>query len=105
MFFLTNACRIWSVCFLSIPLKNKKEDDRYWMMRQVGLLTTIPLLLAVSPLIGFFMGRFLDRKLHTDPVLSIVFLIIGFVAGARQVANVVKRASADYGKKKDSNGN
>ncbi|MBI4719874.1 MAG: AtpZ/AtpI family protein [Chitinivibrionia bacterium] len=84
-------------------MKNKKEDDRYWMMRQVGLLTTIPLLLAVSPLIGFFMGRFLDRKLHTEPALSIVFLIIGFVAGARQVANVVRKADADY-KKKDSDG-
>ena len=90
--------------FLSIPLKKKKEDDRYWMMRQIGLLTTIPLLLAVSPLIGYFMGRFLDRKFGTDPVISIVFLILGFVAGARQVANVVRKAGADVNKPKDSDG-
>jgi F0F1-type ATP synthase assembly protein I len=90
--------------FLSIPLKKKKEDDRYWMMRQIGLLTTIPLLLAVSPLIGYFMGRFLDGKLHTEPVISIVFLILGFIAGARQVANVVRKANADYNKSKDSDG-
>jgi len=81
--------------FFSLP-KKKDDRERYWMMRQVGLLTTIPLLLAVSPIIGFFMGRFLDRKLHTEPVLSIVFLILGFAAGARQVANVVKKASRDY---------
>lgn len=73
-------------------------------MRQVGLLTTIPLLLAVSPIVGFFIGRFLDRKFHTDPMLSIVFLIIGFVAGARQVANVVRKASKEYNKKNKSNG-
>jgi ATP synthase protein I len=90
--------------FLSIPLKNKKEDDRYWMMRQVGLLTTIPLLLAVSPLIGYFMGHFLDRKFGTEPLIGIIFLILGFVAGARQVANVVRKASKDYGSSKDSNG-
>lgn len=74
------------------------------MMRQIGLLTTIPLLLAVSPLIGYFMGRFLDGKLHTEPVISIVFLILGFIAGARQVANVVRKANADYNKSKESDG-
>jgi len=65
------------------------------MMRQVGLLTTIPLLLAVSPLIGFFIGSFLDRRFGTDPIFTIIFLIIGFVAGARQVINVIKKAGAE----------
>jgi ATP synthase protein I len=71
------------------------------MMRQVGLLTTIPFLLAVSPIIGFFIGRFLDKKFNTDPILSIVFLIFGFVAGARQVASVIRKASKDN--KKNNN--
>lgn len=70
------------------------------MIRQIGLLTTIPLLLAVSPIIGFFLGRFLDRKLGTEPILAVVFLILGFIAGARQVANVVKKASREYNEKK-----
>jgi len=83
-------------------LQNKKEEDRYWAMRQVGLLTTIPVLLAVSPLIGFFMGRFLDQKLDTDPVFTIVFLILGFIAGARQTARVIRLASKE--KKRDNNG-
>lgn len=74
------------------------------MMRQVGLLTTIPLLLAVSPIIGYLIGRFLDRKFHTDPILSIIFLVLGFVAGARQVASVVRKASKDYEKRNDSDG-
>ena len=68
-------------------------------MRQVGLLSTIPAFLTVSPIVGFLIGRFLDRKLNTDPFLSIVFLVLGFIAGARQVARVVKLASKN--KKKD----
>jgi len=70
-------------------------------MRQVGLLTTIPVLLAVSPLIGFFMGRFLDGKLNTDPIFTIVFLILGFVAGARQTARVIKLAGKEQKRNND----
>lgn len=81
-------------------MSKKEENERYWMIRQIGLLTTIPLLLAVSPIIGFFLGRFLDRKLGTEPILAVVFLILGFIAGARQVANVVKKASREYNEKK-----
>jgi F0F1-type ATP synthase assembly protein I len=85
-------------------LQKKDEEDRYWAIRQVGLLTTIPVLLTVPPIAGFLIGRFLDRKLNTDPILSIVFLVLGFVAGARQVARVVKLASRDVSKerKKDN---
>ncbi len=71
-------------------------------MRQVGLLTTIPVLLAVSPLIGFFMGQFLDKKLNTDPIFTIGFLILGFIAGARQTARVIKLASKE--KKRNDDG-
>ena len=85
-------------------MQKKNEDDRYWMMRQVGLLTTIPLLLAVSPIIGFFIGSFLDKRFNTDPIFTIVFLVIGFIAGARQVMNVVRKASKDKKKRNKTNG-
>jgi F0F1-type ATP synthase assembly protein I len=83
-------------------LQKRDEEDRYSAIRQAGLLTTIPVLLAVSPIVGLLIGRFLDRKLNTDPIFSIVFLVIGFVAGARQVARVVKLAGKNV--KKDKNG-
>ncbi len=85
-------------------MQKKNEDDRYWMMRQVGLLTTIPLLLAVSPIIGFFIGSFLDKRFNTDPIFTIVFLVIGFIAGARQVMNVVRKTSKDKKKRNKTNG-
>jgi len=85
-------------------LQKKDEEDRYWAIRQVGLLTTIPVLLTVPPIAGFLAGRFLDRKLNTDPIFSIVLLIVGFVVGARQIARAVKLASRDGSKerKKDN---
>ena len=80
-------------------MQKNSEDDRYAAMRRAGLLTTVPVLLAVSPIIGFFMGRFLDLKLGTEPVFSIIFLILGFVAGAVQVARVVRLANRDSDKR------
>ena len=83
----------------SYSLQKNNEDDRYVALRRAGLLTTVPVLLAASPIIGFFIGRFLDDKLGTDPALTIVFLILGFVSGAIQVAKVIKIANRDPGKK------
>jgi ATP synthase protein I len=86
-------------------LRHRNGDDRYKAVRQAGLLTTIPALLTVAPLVGFFIGRFLDRKFNTDPVLTVVFLVLGFVAAARQVAWILKTANRDdksgNGKKRD----
>ena len=86
-------------------MQKKDEEDRYWAIRQAGLLTTIPVLLTVPPIAGFLAGRFLDRKLNTDPIFSILLLIVGFLVGARQVARTVKLASRDVsGKRKKDNG-
>jgi ATP synthase protein I len=81
--------------FTPESLQKKSEDDRYRAVRRAGLLTTVPVLLAASPVIGFYIGRFVDGKFQTDPTFSIIFLILGFVAGAVQVARVVKLANRE----------
>ena len=59
------------------------------------MLTMIPFLLGVSPVIGYFMGRWLDGKLGTGPILALVFLGLGFVAGIRETILVIRRASRE----------
>ena len=71
-----------------------KPEDRYSMLRQAGLVTLIPFLLLASPLVGYFLGRFLDRMLHTS-FLWIVFLGLGFIAGAREVYRIIVRVSKE----------
>lgn len=75
--------------------KTKKRRSSY---RQLGILGTIPILIAVGPLVGFFMGRWLDSKLGTDPYLLILFLIFGFVASGKEVYKLIKRAEEDTDK-------
>jgi F0F1-type ATP synthase assembly protein I len=74
---------------------NKKSDDKYSMYIQLLILTTIPIILAVGPILGYFIGNFLDEKLHTQPYLMMVFIFFGFVAAGRGVYNLIKRASEE----------
>lgn len=71
------------------------DEERYRAYRHFSLYLTIPLLLAVSPFVGFFLGKLLDRFFHTGETLSLVFLALGFVAGGREIYRILQRASRE----------
>ena len=73
------------------PPQAKRPDDSG--LRSAGMLLAIPSLLIVSPLVGFFLGDFGDRKFHTAPWLAIAGLALGFTAGAREVWKIFQRYS------------
>lgn len=68
------------------PRDPKKVTD--W--RQIGLLSSIPFILALAPIVGFLLGKFLDQKFRTQPWLSLILLAMGFVAGVRETIKIVK---------------
>lgn len=43
--------------------------------------STIGLMFPSSILVGFVIGYFLDKWLKTDPVLTVIFIIYGILAG------------------------
>jgi len=65
-----------------------KEPNKVTAWRQVGLLTSIPFILALAPIVGYFLGKFLDQKLRTQPWLS-------FVAGVRETIHIVKLSQSE----------
>ncbi|MFH1144511.1 MAG: AtpZ/AtpI family protein [Candidatus Eisenbacteria bacterium] len=72
------------------------DSSRFRGMRVVALLTMVPIILAVAPLVGYGIGLLLDRWLNTGQVLRIVFLILGFVAGVREMLRLLRRARQDF---------
>lgn len=68
-----------------------KEDETAALMKQMGAYLTIPFVLAVSPILGWLIGQWLDKKLTTTPYLRYVFLLLGFAAGVREVYRMLKR--------------
>jgi F0F1-type ATP synthase assembly protein I len=72
-------------------MPGSKEDPRYEGLRSAGLLLTIPTILIVAPLVGFFIGNWCDKRFHTSPWLVIIGLILGFVAAGRETIRIYRR--------------
>ena len=70
------------------------EKTGRWL-RPIGLLTAIPFVLLFGPLIGYFIGDWLDKRFGTEPWLMTIFVVLGFVAAGREVWGLIRRASRD----------
>lgn len=68
------------------------DENKYRFVRQLGLLTTIPVVLLSGPVIGFLLGDYLDKRFSTSPWLMVFFVIIGFIASIRQTILIIIRA-------------
>jgi len=73
------------------PPQDKRPSDDGSGMRSAATLVAIPSLLIVSPLVGFFLGNYGDKRFHTAPWLALAGLALGFAAGAREVWSIYKR--------------
>ena len=68
-----------------------KEDTRK-ALKLVGLASTLGLTIVIATFIGLALGLWLDRVFDTSPWLTLIFLILGIVAGFRNFYHfIVKR--------------
>ena len=61
------------------------------VLRQIGAVTTIPMVFAAGPLVGYVIGAWGDLRLGTDPWGKIIFVLLGFAASLRQVISIIRR--------------
>ena len=59
-----------------------KEDTKN-ALRLVGLASTLGLTIVIATFIGLAVGLWLDRVFNTSPWLTVIFLILGIIAGFR----------------------
>ncbi len=62
---------------------------------------TLGIEMGVSFVIGLGLGYLLDRYFHTTPVLTIVFMLFGIVAGFKRLYTLYKKAEKEEEKKDD----
>jgi F0F1-type ATP synthase assembly protein I len=51
------------------------------------------MLMAVGPILGYYIGSLLDRTLSTGPYLMVIFIFLGFAASGKGVYDLIKKAS------------
>ena len=71
-----------------------KEDTRK-LLRLVGLASTVGLTLVLSTVIGLAIGIWLDRVFKTGPWLTLVFLVLGIVAGFRNFYRFMTKSTRE----------
>lgn len=78
------------------PKGGKKGRD----LRQVGLLSTAPMIMLAAPVIGFGFGWWADSKFGTEPYLAALGGLMGVASAGIEIHNLIKKASA-AGKEED----
>jgi len=73
----------------------RRDRSKYAGLRSAGMLLAIPALLIVAPLIGAWIGGWLDRRLKTSPWLLIVGLVLGFAAAGRETYLIYRRTLSE----------
>ena len=68
-------------------------DPKYEGFRQIALYTSIPMTLMAGPIIGYFIGEFLDKFFATDPWLMSLFVLMGAISSIRQTLILLKRST------------
>ncbi len=66
--------------------------------RQVALATTIPIMMLAAPAVGYFIGKYLDGLLGTSEVMTVIFLLLGLVAGGVESFKLIKRIAKEENK-------
>lgn len=76
------------------PMSDKQEEpEKGRPYRQLYMLTTVGVQLAVSIVIGVAFGLWLDGKFGTKPWLMLLFLLFGVIAGFRNVYRMAVKES------------
>ena len=60
--------------------------------KDLAYYSSLGISVALAIFIGLGAGVWLDRKFDTSPWLTLIFLVLGIVAGFRNIALVIKRA-------------
>ena len=70
-------------------------DRRFTALRQIGLLSAIPMLMVVAPLLGLWGGQWVERRLHVSPWGSAVGVGLGFFAAVREIRNILRKVKSE----------
>ena len=69
----------------------KRSNERASAWRHMGLALYVPIVLAVAPVAGYFLGQWIDGKFGTGQIFTWLCILLGFGVAARQIYHVVRR--------------
>lgn len=68
----------------------RKDTKRAF--RELAYYSSLGLSVSLSIFIGLAVGIYLDRRFETSPWCTLVFLVLGVIAGFRNIAIAIRKA-------------
>jgi F0F1-type ATP synthase assembly protein I len=65
--------------------RKRRKKDNQAIFRALRVFGAVGFNLAAAMLIGFFLGRFLDRLLASDPWFAVLGFLLGAIGGFLQL--------------------
>lgn len=73
-----------NICGVLILKNNGKKD----MLKNLSLITQVGLSIVVPIILGVYLGGWLDKVFKKDMLFSIIFIILGAMAGFMNLLNL-----------------
>lgn len=73
----------------------KKQKKKATVVFEMAYASSLGIALVIAIFGSLFLGVFIDRKLGTGSIFTILFLVIGIVAGFRNYYVFIKRYLSD----------
>ncbi|MCK5205032.1 MAG: AtpZ/AtpI family protein [Desulfobacterales bacterium] len=67
----------------------EKETKR--SLRELAYYSSLGLSVSLSIFIGLAVGIYLDRRFETSPWCTLIFLMLGIIAGFRNIAIAIRK--------------
>ncbi|MBI3397840.1 MAG: AtpZ/AtpI family protein [Deltaproteobacteria bacterium] len=67
------------------------EEDNKGFLKRLVWVSTAGISMVVATFVGLYIGVYLDKIFSTKPWLTIIFLIIGIIAGFRNLYSLIKQ--------------
>lgn len=78
-----------------LPLGKKTPSDTARMLRYASMAALIPAILVLSPLVGWFLGKWVGGWIHYPRQGALVGVLLGFIAGVRETINLIRRINEE----------
>ena len=72
---------------------NKNNNEKGEIARALGIYSQIAITIVACVVIGLFVGVGLDRLFGTQPILTVIFIIIGILAAIKSIFDITKKVN------------
>jgi ATP synthase protein I len=79
-------------------------EDKRQLFRSLGFLSGIGISMVAASFIGLYIGITLDEWLNTKPWMTVIWLVIGIIAGFRNIFIMTRRALREQDPEKPGDG-